>query len=179
MRIIKKTGIILLAVALILLLAALFVKGEIIIKQSIKINAPVSKVWTYTNSIRTINTWDPWFTKNENMLTKINGIDGRPGAQFCWESNTSALNKGCLSIATIKPQQEVDLDLSFYIPYPTSAKGHIQLEPQDSLTKVTLSFYGKRPYPFRIMKIFGVVEKAVSNNFTEGLQNLKQLCEKQ
>lgn len=176
---VKKTGLILLTIVIIILLTALFVKGEIIVKQSVEINAPLSKVWAHTSSIHNINTWNPWFTKNENMLTKINGIDGKPGAQFCWESNASAIHKGCMSIAAIKPQQEVNLNLSIYIPYPSSAKGYIKLEARDSLTKVSLGFYGKRPYPFRIMKIFGVVEKAVNNNFTQGLQNLKLICENQ
>ena len=178
MRMVKTTGLILLAIAAIILLAALFMKGEIRIEQSVAINAPVSKVWDYTSSIRDINTWSPWFAKDENMQTKISGIDGRPGAQFCWESKTTIISKGCLSIADIKPQQHVDINLNLYIPYQTSAKGYIKLEPKDTFTKVTLIFYSKRPYPFRVMKIFGVVEKAVNNNFTTGLQNLKMLCEK-
>lgn len=177
MRTVKTTGLILLAIAVILLLAALFMKGEIHIEQSVEINAPVSKVWDYTSSIRDMNAWGPWFTKDENMQTKISGIDGRPGAQFCWESKTTIISKGCLSIADIKPQQQVDIKLSLYIPYQTSAKGYIKLEPKGTSTKVTLMFYGKRPYPLRVMKIFGVVEKAVNNNFTTGLQNLKILCE--
>lgn len=179
MRIVKITGIILLTIIVTILLATLFVKGDIRIEQSVEINAPISKVWAYTNSIRDINTWSPWFTKDENMQTKINGIDGKRGAQFCWESKTTVISKGCLSIADIKPQQQVDINLSLYIPYQTSAKGYIKLEPKSAFTKVTLIFYGKRPYPFRIMKVFGIVEKEVSSNFATGLQNLKMLCEEQ
>ncbi|GAB3413255.1 SRPBCC family protein [Niabella aquatica] len=179
MRIVKKTGFILLMIVITLLVAALFVKGTITVEQSVEIHAPVSKVWDYTSTIRNMNIWSPWFTKDEDMQTKINGIDGKPGARFCWESRVTAINKGCLSIAGIRPQQQVYINLSLYIPYQTAAKGYIKLESKDSLTRVTLKFYGKRPYPLRIMKIFGVVEKTVSSNFTESLRNLKMLCEEQ
>ena len=49
----------------------------------------------------------------------------------------------------------------------------------DNSTKVSWGFEGQMNYPMNVMKLFMNMEKAIGNDFSIGLSNLKIILEKQ
>ncbi|HHB52616.1 MAG TPA: polyketide cyclase, partial [Saprospiraceae bacterium] len=79
MKILKKIGLIILALIAIVLIAALFVSKELNYEKTITINKPIDYVWEYTNSLEDLDEWSPWMTYDPNMKKELTGVDGTVG----------------------------------------------------------------------------------------------------
>ncbi|WP_114792296.1 SRPBCC family protein [Niabella yanshanensis] len=179
MSILKKLLIALLALSAMALVTAAFVDGSIKVQQTIHINAPVENVWNFTSNITGLNCWNAWFKRDKMMRTSIAGNEGRPGSSFCWESDSTELGKGCLTISQLTTLRDVTLDITVYAPYKTHAKTYISLQPINNTTRVTLNFNSHVPYPLNIMMLFKRTKKTIATNYALSLQELKRLSEGQ
>lgn len=179
MSFLKKLLIALLALSATILIAAAFVDGDIKVRQTIDINAPVENVWNFTSNITALNSWNAWFKRDKMMRTSIGGNEGHPGSSFCWESDSTELGEGCLSISQLTTLRDVTLDITFYAPYETHAKTYISLLPINNTTRVTLNFNSHIPYPLNIMMLFKRAQKTIATNYALSLQELKMLSEAQ
>ncbi len=177
MSILKKLLITFLALSGIILITAAFVDGDIKVQQTVDINAPVETVWNFTSNMTALNSWNAWFKKDKMMKTSIGGNEGHPGSKFCWESDSTELGKGCLSISQLTTLRDVELDIIFYAPYKTHAKTYISLQPLGNTTRVTLNFNSYSTYPLKIIMLFKRAETAIAANYALSLQELKRLCE--
>ena len=75
-------------VALILLIAAV-VGTAWNFEKSILIDAPASKVWAHTSTLRGINSWNPWVEKDPAVKIEFGPTDGVPGATYSWDSDVN------------------------------------------------------------------------------------------
>lgn len=179
MSILKKLLLFLLAFSGIILVATVFIDGDIKVKQSVDIAAPVETVWNLTSNMTALNSWNVWFKKDKMMKTSIAGNEGHPGSRFCWESDSTEMGKGCLILSQLTTLRKVELDLFFYAPYKTNAKAYISLQPMGNNTRVTLNFNCTPPYLLKVIMLFRRAEKMIAANFALSLQELKRLSETQ
>lgn len=179
MRILKKILFALLAIIVLALIVAIFVDGNVKYEKSISINAPIEKVWGNVNSLAAMDKWSPWNSKDPAMKRTSEGVDGTPGAKFCWESEKEGVGKGCQTIKNLKAPELVETDLKFLTPYESEANAYVKLQPEAAGTKATWGFTSEMPYPFRIMKLFTNMEKMLDPDYTQGLQKLKEISEAQ
>jgi hypothetical protein len=177
MSILKKLFIGILVLSATVLIIAAFVDGDIKVQQTIVINAPVENVWNFTNNITALNSWNAWFKLDKMMKTSIGGNEGRPGSSFCWESDSTELGEGCLTISQLTTLRDVTLDITFYAPYRRQAKTYISLQPIGNTTRVTLNFNSHVPYPLSIIMLFKRAQKTIATNYALSLQELKKLSE--
>lgn len=69
--------------------------------------------------------------------------------------------------------------MRFIKPFKSFAKSTMTTEAMDdNSTRVRRSFESKMNYPMNVMKLFMNIEKAVGNDFSTGLSNLKALLER-
>lgn len=160
-----------------LLIIALFIDGKINYSKSILISAPISKVWSHTNTLTAMNQWSPWLDKDPQMKRSQEGQDGMPGASFCWQSEKKDVGSGCQTIKSVTPDSLFETDLLFKEPYESKAIAFVRLTPEGNNTKATWGFNSEVPYPFRITKIFMNMEKMIGPDYQLGLVKLKKICE--
>lgn len=71
MKILKKIGILLIALIAIILIAAVFVSKEVVYEKSIGIDAPIEVVWENVNSLADLDKWSPWNDYDPNMTKEL------------------------------------------------------------------------------------------------------------
>ncbi|MCH5717099.1 SRPBCC family protein [Niabella hibiscisoli] len=113
------------------------------------------------------------------MKTSIGGNEGRSGSSFCWESDSTELGKGCITISQLTTFRDVTLDIMVYAPYKTRAKTYISLQPISNTTHVKINFNSNVPYPLNIITLFKNPQKTIATNYALSLQELKRLSEGQ
>lgn len=177
MKILKKIGIVILILIVVLLVAALFVPRDVSYEKSITIHAPIDTVWQHTNSLAAVDEWSPWNDYDPGMKKEMSGTDGTVGAKSSWESDHKHVGKGSQTITKIEEPVFFGSDLKFYTPYESEAKSYIKLQPEGDQTVVTWGFESEIPYPFNLMQLTMNMEEALGKDFSNGLNKLKDLCE--
>ncbi|EZH75966.1 polyketide cyclase [Aquimarina atlantica] len=177
MKILKKIGIVLIAIIAIILIAAVFVSKEVVYEKSVSIDAPIEVVWENVNSLADLDKWNPWNDYDPNMKKEFTGTDGTIGATTSWDSDVKEVGKGSQTIAKIEKPSLFETDLKFYEPYESEAKGYIKVQNEGNTTKVTWGFQSEMPYPFNLMNLFTDMEEMMGKDWNKGLTTLKNICE--
>jgi len=96
-----------------------------------------------------------------------------------WEGD-NGVGKGEQEIKNIVEGEKLETELRFIEPFESKAQAFMTTTAIDSThTKVTWGFDSKMAYPMNIMKLFMDMDKAIGDDFSIGLNNLKTLLEKQ
>ncbi|MBC7535363.1 MAG: SRPBCC family protein [Ferruginibacter sp.] len=177
MRIVKKILVLLLALVVILLIVALFVKKDYSIQREVSINKPKTAVFDYIKYLKNQNEFSKWAKMDPNMKKKFAGTDATVGFISMWEGNGD-VGKGEQEIKKISAGESVDYEIRFIKPWKSVAQSNMSTEAiSEDQTKVKWSFSGYMPYPFNLMRLFGM-EKMIGNDLQTGLDNLKAIQEK-
>ncbi|MEO6669974.1 MAG: SRPBCC family protein [Ferruginibacter sp.] len=177
MRILKKILVVLIALVIVLLITALFVKKDYSIEREITINKPKTDVFNYIKYLKNQNDYSKWAKMDPNMQKTFSGTDATVGFVSAWEGNKD-VGKGEQEIKGIKEGERVDFEIRFKKPMESVAQAHMTTAAiNDNQTKVSWVFSGHMPYPFNLMRLFGM-EKMVGNDLQTGLENLKAIQEK-
>jgi hypothetical protein len=163
-------------IALILIIAALTGKAWNY-EQSILINAPLDKVWTNVGTLHAFNQWNPWMSLDPNMQLKYTGTDGTPGASFSWDSQVKNAGAGSQTILRVVDRKLLETRIDFLRPFKGTGLADFEVTVEKTLTRVSWSIDSSTPYPMNIIKLFGLIEKNMSRDFTRGLGKLKTICE--
>lgn len=163
-------------IALVLLVAAVVGTGWSF-EKSVNISASPDRVWEFTNSLASMNKWNPWMAKDPNIKIQTNGIDGTPGASFSWVSDVKNVGEGSQTITGVKEKKEFLSRVDFIKPFKGTGQGALILSEENGGTKVSWRMESSTPYPMNIVKLFGLIEKSMDKDFGEGLNKLKSLCE--
>lgn len=161
-----------------LLLIALVIPKEMNATRDIIINKPVGEVFNYIKYLRNQHNYSKWATLDPNMKNEYRGTDGAPGFVNSWTGNKK-VGQGEQEITAIEEGKALHTDLRFIKPFKSFAKSSIRTEAVDAgSTRVSWGFESKMNYPMNIMKLFMNMEKMIGNDFSTGLQNLKNVLEK-
>lgn len=174
----RKILTVVLAIIALILLVAIFLPKKMEYEKSIVINAPIEKVWQQTNSLEAMDAWSPWHKKDPNIKRERSGQNGTVGSTSCWDSQVKEVGAGCQTITKLTPPYRIDTDLAFTRPRADTGKGFVVLKSEGSGTKVTWGFEGKMPYPMNIMLPMMNMEKMMGEDFSNGLNDLKQMAER-
>lgn len=168
---------IILGIIVLLLLAGLVISKDMNVKREIVINKPSSEVFNYVKYLKNQDNYSKWATLDPDMKKEFRGTDGQPGFVSAWEGNKK-VGKGEQEIKAVSDGR-IDTELRFEKPFKSIAQARMIIEPADAGgTKVTWGFESKMNYPMNIMKLFMNMDKAIGNDFSTGLNNLKALLEK-
>ena len=179
MKILKKILLFIVVIVAIALIAALFISKEMKAEREIVINKPKQQVFEYIKYVKNQDNYSKWNKMDPGMKKSYSGTDGTVGFSYSWDSEKGEVGKGSQTITAIKEGERMDCDLHFLKPFESKAKTYFATTAvNDSTTKVTWAFDSKMPYPFNLMKLFMNMEKAIGDDFSTGLTNLKAVLEK-
>lgn len=178
MRLLKRIFFVILGIIALGLIMALFVSKEMKASREIVINKPKSEVFDYIKMLKNQNNYSKWSKLDPNMKNEYRGTDGTVGFVSAWAGN-SDVGKGEQEITKIVEGERLETELRFIEPFESKANAVMTTTAIDSThTKVTWSFDSKMIYPMNIMKLFMDMDKAIGDDFSTGLTNLKAVLEK-
>jgi len=180
MKIIKTILIILVVLIVIVLVVAAFLKKEYSVERDVTINKPKQEVFNYLVLLENHNNFTKWASMDPKMKKEFKGTDGTVGFTSSWDSDMENVGKGEQTISKITDGERIDYDLHFMKPFDAKAKAYLETTaPATDQTKVRWVFEGKMNYPMNIMCLFMNMDKSLGSDLQTGLDNLKNVLEKQ
>lgn len=174
----KKVLYAILGLVAIFLLAALVMPKDYAVEKEIVIHKPKSEVFAYLKSLKNQDNWSVWMKLDPKIKKEYTGVDGTVGFVSKWEGNED-VGQGEQEIKKIIEGDRIDTQLRFIKPFKSTSDAYMITETVDSTqTKVKWGFDGSMPFPMNAFMPFMGIEKAIGNDFTTGLQNLKGILEK-
>ncbi|PKQ46309.1 SRPBCC family protein [Confluentibacter flavum] len=169
-------GILMIAITLFILVIA--VPKHFNISRNIVINKPANEVFAYLKFIKNQDDWSPWKKKDPNMKQSYVGTDGKIGFIAKWEGNKD-VGSGEQEITRIVENEVIETKLRFYKPWKSESDAYIKIKDLDKYnsTIVTWGFSGKNKTLSSIFFLLFNVEKAIGEDFENGLVNLKKMLE--
>lgn len=178
MKVLKNIGLALLAVIVLALIIALFVKKDMHAEREVVINKPKDDVFNYVKYLKNQNDYSKWGSVDPAMKKAFRGTDGTAGFASAWDSKNGNVGKGEQTIKSVKEGERIDYDIHFIKPMESNATSYMITEPvAGNGTKVKWGFDSRMPYPFNIMRLFVNMDKMIGDDFQTGLNNLKAKLE--
>ncbi len=172
----KITGVLLLAVALVLGWAATQ-PDTFRIERTITIDAPPERIFPLVNDFRGWALWSPWENRDPGMQRTHSGADSGVGAVYEWSGN-GEVGSGRMEIIQSVPDSRVAIDLHFLTPIEARNTTEFLLEPRGGSTGVTWAMFGPSPFISKLMGLFMSMDDLVGGDFEAGLASLKELAER-
>jgi uncharacterized protein YndB with AHSA1/START domain len=178
MKIIKRIVLAIGALVLLVLIVALFVPKAMKAEREIVIAQPNEKVFDYIRHLKNQDNYSKWANMDRAMKREYRGTDGTVGFVSAWDSDKDDVGKGEQEIKAIDPGKRIDFELRFLKPFKSTASAYMLTNAVDSShTKVTWGFSGNMAWPMNIFRLFMDPEKAIGDDFSTGLGNLKAILE--
>lgn len=171
--------IVILSIFGLILLTALFVKKDYIVKRSISINRPKQAVYDYVKYLKNQNDFSVWAKIDPNMKIDYRGTDATVGFVSAWDSPVKEAGKGEQEITKISEGERIDYIIRFFKPMQSTDNAYIEFNSEnDSTTSVTWAIYGNMKYPMNLSLLFMDMDAMLGKDLSSGLSNLKALLEK-
>jgi len=173
----KLVGIVLLLAIVFVLVAGLFIRKEYHFERSVTIRASREEIWKNISSFSSYQKWDPFGAHDPNMQKTITGTDGTVGAVYRWKDNKEVGN-GSMTYREIVPYDHIKVDLVMVNGMESKAVAVYTLKQEGDHYRLTWSFDTRMPYPMNaVISLFMDMDKMMDREFSNGLANLKKLCE--
>ena len=180
MKIFKKFLIGLAILIAIPLIVALFVKSNYDVQREILIDQPNQVVFDYVKYLKNQDHYSKWNQMDPDMKKSYKGTDGTVGFVSRWESNNEDVGTGEQEIKKITEGERIDFELRFIKPFEATEPAFMTTEKVgENQTKVVWGFSGHFAYPMNLMLLFMDMEEMIGNDLETGLNNLKQILEKE
>jgi hypothetical protein len=177
MEILKIIIIVLLSLASLLLLLALFLPKNYTISSSVIINKNKKEVFDYVKIIKNQENYSVWVMEDPNSKKEYKGVDGTIGFVSAWTSENKNVGEGEQEITGLIDGEKIDIDLRFKKPFEGNQKAaNIFKEISNDSTEITTEFYGYNEYPTNLMVFF--IKKILKKAMDQNMQNLKNILEK-
>lgn len=166
---------VILALIVVILVIAALLPGRYNIEQSIIINKPSEEVKDKIADLNNYAKWNPWQLMEKNGKFEISGLPKTPGHKYHWQGKQTG--EGSLTLRSLD-EKHVHFDLEFIKPFKSKANDNWVFEEWgQNETKVTWQNNGELPFP--VARLMGPsLNKSLNRQFKEGLNNLKELCER-
>lgn len=167
---------IILGIIVAILVVAAVMPGKYVIEKHIVINKQPAEVFSKVADFNFYREWNPWQKSEPGAKYKISGTPATVGHRYDWEGRK--IGSGSLTVKSLTPNSKIDLDLEFIKPWKSKAFDNWIFEDlENGTTKVTWHNSGPLPYP--TARLMGpVISKNLSTQFVQGLNSLKEMCEK-
>lgn len=172
-RLFKNLGFSLLALLLILLLAAMVMPKDLLIKRNVIVKAPKATVFNQIKYFKNWVNWSPWVAKEPAMNILYLGDDGEVNSSYQWKGDE--MGKGVMTNTGIT-DQKLGFQLHFIEPWDGNAEGSLEVKDLNNGTsEVTWNMVNHGSFPMNALNF--LTEYIIGKDFEHGLQLLKTYCE--
>lgn len=165
------------ALVILLLVIALFVKRDYSISREVVINRPQQEVFSYIRFMGNQSHYNKWWMADPGARKSEKGVDGTEGFTVYWNSENKQVGEGEQEITRITESRRIDSQVRFIRPFKGVADVSMAVEPISAeQTKLTWVFAGKSQYPMNLTNLF--IDKMLGNDLAASAHNLKTVLEK-
>ena len=180
MKILKYLGLGLAAVVALVLITGLFLPKEYALSRTVIIQRSNADVYNYVKYLKNQANYNVWAQMDPNQIATYTGEDGQVGFTSAWKSEIDSVGAGAQTIVAMNEGTSIDYEIIFTEPFESTMQTSMLFAPVDSSsTKVTWNFRGDMNYPFNVMLLVYDMEKSLGKDLQQGLNNLKELMEKE
>lgn len=178
MKVLKKIGIGVIALIVLVFVVSLFFPTQIDVSRSITINAPIDTVFPNVNGMANWKKWGgPWHEEGmdySKVIQRIEGVEYGVGSKLIYDQG-----KGDGSVEVIESEANNRVKTLITFADAGSANGEWTFETMGNSTKVTWNLHVNMGYN-PLMRIMGnlMMGDKVGPLFDTGLMNLKKVSEK-
>ncbi len=177
MHILLKIILVIAGIIAILLVIAMFIKKEYVIKREITINKPPGEVFNYIKYVKNQDNYNKWVLMDPDMKRQYRGTDGMVGFVSAWDSDNKNVGKGEQEITNITEGKRIDLALRFKKPMESNGEAYMTTTPvSPDQTKLEWVMQGKNSYPINFMNLF--LNNMLGKDLQLSLSNLKSIIER-
>jgi hypothetical protein len=154
---------------------AALMPAKYVIEKEIVIHQPPSVVFERIADFNYYRQWNPWQKSEPTAKYSRTGSPGTIGHRYEWEGKK--IGSGSLTIKSLNPYNNIELDLEFIKPWKSKAFDNWKFEDlKNGSTKVIWHNSGPLPYP--VARLMGpIISKNLNHQFEQGLSSLKEMCE--
>lgn len=182
MKRLKKIVLVFIGLVAILLVAALFIPTEKVVKRTIIISRNQLETFTYVKNLKNQEKYGVWWKADPNMKITSTGTDGTVGYIHAWKSTNEQVGQGqqrIIKIVESPNQSRMDIELTFIKPFKSVAPSFMTTEAlSTNKTRVSWAITSKMPYPMNLIGAVMNMEKMLGDDLNQGLKNLKVILEK-
>jgi uncharacterized protein YndB with AHSA1/START domain len=175
MKLLKKIGIGIVALFVVLLIIGFLLPSEVHVEKTQVIDAPIDRVYQNVYDLRNWEKWSPYKKMDPLMEMSYSNPPAGAGAFYNWKSEVPELGDGKLTIAEVVTNKKVVTSVK--MEGWGEARGQFNFEPYKDDVKVTWMMdtdLGKNPFN----KYGGLFMKsAMKKQFSNGLKALKKVSE--
>jgi effector-binding domain-containing protein len=176
MKILKGIGIVIAILITIFIVLGLTGPADYRVERSVEIDADVSVVFDQTTKFANWAAWSPWAAADPEAKYTIKKDEQTVGAEMGWDGEISG--KGTMTMTEVVPNKKMVYQLSFIEPWEMSSVGGFNYTQENGKVKVVWYDKGDIPFSQRPMMFFMDLEEMMGPQFEEGLNNIKEICEK-
>jgi hypothetical protein len=172
MKLLKKIGLVLAGLLVLLVLISFFLPSQVHVERSRTLAGPPEAAFAQVNTLKNWETWSPWHRIDPKNTTYVfsEKPDGE-GAWYSWKSPNPNVGNGKLTVTKSLPGELVEADLDFE-GMGTSKSGY-HFQPDGNGTKVTITMDSDMSRPFVVGRYMGLMmDKMLGPDFEKGLANL-------
>ncbi|MDI4635024.1 SRPBCC family protein [Pelomonas sp. V22] len=175
MKVLKILGLILLALAAVVLVGGMLVSSKYHVERTVSVKAAPDKVYALVANPRMWKQWSVWNQRDPGMTIEYSGPESGVGAVWAWKSKSEG--DGKMTFTAAEPGKRAAYDL-FFPDFNSTSTGELRFVAQGEMTQVTWVMdgdMGKNP----LMRWFALfMDGMIGKDFEGGLNNLKALAEK-
>jgi hypothetical protein len=139
------------------------------------INAKPEAIYPYVSQFKLGQQWSP-YEKDPDTKRTFGGPEGQ--AHSFEEFESKQMGSGRIEIIQVIPNQQVDLRLQMFKPFPADNRVTYRLAPDGEGTRFIWSMEGDGGFMGKLMATLIDCENMIGGQFDEGIANLKRVVEK-
>lgn len=171
----RRIGLGLVSLIVVLIVAITLQPAHFAIQRSLQIQAPPAAVYAQIQDLHAWEAWSPWAKADPQMKQSYSGAAAGVGAISSWDGPQSG--KGQMTITTVKPDREVDIELRFFAPMEATNRVVFTLVPAEGGTDVTWRMEGHNDFAGKAFDLFVDLDQMVGADFERGLAAMKSVVE--
>lgn len=175
MKILKWILIVLLVISGIYLIFSATQPNQILVEETIEINAPAEAVYAEIIDFKRWDNWSAWNKMDPNMEKSFSGEPGTIGAKSSWKSENPMVGVGSHEVIELEENKYFKTKMLFGESTDENYAS-FRLEESDGKTKVIWDMEGaKSPFYLNAMNTF--FKPMVEESYRNSLKDLKALIE--
>lgn len=172
----KKIAIALAAVIAVLLIVIATRPADFHYSRSAIIAASPAVVFEQVNDLHKFQAWNPWAKIDPNAKGTFSGPPSGVGSAFSWAGNND-VGEGTMTLTESRPGELIRFRMDFRKPMAGTSTAEFTFKPDGDNTTVTWSMFGPNNFMGKAMSLVFDCEKMVGDQFSKGLESLKQQIE--
>jgi len=172
MKTLKRIGIGLAILAILLIVAVIFVPTELSVDVSKTLDAKHTTLFNIVNDMTLEDEWNPWRAEDSTMVSTFGDKTKGVGASYSWESTD--MGNGSASYREVVRNEKIVSDLLFDGMGGGSATYYFTPEEKKGTT-VRWTLDSKTDRPMNLMNL--LIKRSVKKSYEQGLQNLEKLAQ--